>query len=120
MNRTSPVMAENHEGEEELKRDGRHHEEVYGDQVLGVIVEKGSPLLGGRFAVPDHVFGDRGLRHLDTKFQEFAMNARSSPAGVGEAHFPDQFANLELPLGDLCNADSSISNRGETPCDARR
>ena len=94
MNRTSPVMAENHEGEEELKRDGRHHEEVYGDQVLGVIVEKGSPRLGGRFAVPNHVFGDRGLRHLDTKFQEFAMNARSSPAGVGEAHFPDKIANF--------------------------
>jgi hypothetical protein len=94
MNRTSPVMAENHEGEEELKRDGRHHEEVYGDQVLGVIVEKGSPRLRGRFAVPDHVFGDRGLRHLDTKFQEFAMNVRNSPAGVGEAHFPDQIANF--------------------------
>jgi len=35
-------------------------EELYGDQVLGVIVEKGSPRLGGRFAVPNHVFGDRG------------------------------------------------------------
>ena len=94
MNRTSPVMAENHEGEEELKRDGRHHEEVYGDQVLGVIVEKGSPRLGGRFAVPDHVLGDRGLRHLNTEFQEFAMDARSSLARVAEAHFSDEGPNF--------------------------
>src|SRR3977135_3772399 len=102
MNRTSPVMAENHEGKEELKRDGRNHEEVYGDQVLGVIVEKGSPRLGGRFAMPDHVFGDRGLRHLDTKFQEFAMKARSSPAGGGEAPFQDKNANFPRHrLGDL-------------------
>jgi hypothetical protein len=27
---------------------------------------------------------------------------------------------VELQTGDLCNADSSISNRGETPGDARR
>ena len=94
MHGTSAVMTENYEGEGELKCDGRYHEEVYGDQMLDVIVEKGSPRLGGRFAVPDHVFGDRGLRHLDTKSQEFAMKARSSPAGVGEAHFPDQIANF--------------------------
>src|SRR5260370_2962144 len=58
MHRTSPIMAKNHEGEQELKSDGRHDEEVYGDQVLGVVFEKGSPRLGGRFPVPDHVLGD--------------------------------------------------------------
>jgi len=72
MHGTSAVMTENYEGEGELKCDGRYHEEVYGDQMLDVIVEKGSPRLGGRFAVPDHVLGDGCLRHLNS-------NPRSSP-----------------------------------------
>jgi hypothetical protein len=46
MNGTSAVMAENHEGKQELKRDGGHDEEVYGDQVLGVVPGKGSPRSG--------------------------------------------------------------------------
>ena len=87
-------MTENHESEDELKCDGRHHEEVYGDQVLDVIVEKGSPRLGERFAVPDDVLGDGCLRRLDSNPQQFAMDARSSPARVGETHFPDEIPNF--------------------------
>ena len=94
MNRASAVMAENHEGEQELKPDGGHHEEVYGDQVPGVILEKGSPRLGGWLSLSDHVFGDRRLRHLNAEFQEFARDARRSPARVGEAHFLDQIPNF--------------------------
>src|SRR6267378_5111407 len=94
MNRTSAVMAENHEGEQELKRDGGHHKEVYGNNVLGVILEKGSPRLGGRFPVSGHVFGDGCLRHLDSNLQKFPVNARSSPARVGETHLPNQISNF--------------------------
>src|SRR5260370_36218899 len=94
MHRASPIMAKNHEGEQELKSDGGNDEEVYGDQVLGVVFEKGSPLLGGRLLVPDHVLADRSLRHLYTEFQEFAMDARRSPARIGEAHLPDQIPNF--------------------------
>ena len=78
----------------DMLRDGGHHEEVYGNQVLGVILEKGSPRLGGRLLVPGHVLGDRCLRHLNTEFQEFAVDARSSPARVGEAHLTDQIVNF--------------------------
>jgi hypothetical protein len=34
------------------------------------------------------------LRHLNTEFQEFAMDARRSPARVGETHFPDEIPNF--------------------------
>src|SRR5258708_8936570 len=94
MRRASPIMAKNHEGEQELKSDGRHDEEVYGDQVLGVVFEKGSPRLGGRFPVPDHVLGDGCLRYLDSNLQQFAVDARRTPARVGEAHLTDQIANF--------------------------
>ena len=49
MHRRYAVMAENHEGEQELERDGGYDEEVQGDQVLNVILEKGPPRLGGGF-----------------------------------------------------------------------
>jgi hypothetical protein len=44
--------------------------------------------------MPDHVLGERGLRHRDSNLQEFSVNAGSSPARVGEAHFPDQIPNF--------------------------
>jgi len=44
--------------------------------------------------VPDHVLGDCCLRHLNTEFQEFPMNARSAPARVGETHVPDEILNF--------------------------
>jgi hypothetical protein len=59
-----------------------------------VILEKGSPRLGGWPPLSDHVFGDRGLRHFDSNLQQFPMNARGSPARVSEAHLPNQFADF--------------------------
>jgi hypothetical protein len=44
--------------------------------------------------MPDQVLGDRGLRHRDSNLQQFSVNAGSSPARVGEAHFPDQIPNF--------------------------
>src|SRR6266850_5881583 len=46
-------------------------------------------------SLPDHVFGDRGLRHLDSNLQQFPVNARRSPARVGEAHLPNQIPNFQ-------------------------
>src|SRR5437762_14147117 len=37
--------------------------------------------------------GDCRLRHLNTEFQEFPMNARSAPARVGETPVPDEIPN---------------------------
>ena len=50
MKRTSAIMVENQEDEEELEGHRWDEEEVYGDEVLGMVVEKGAPGLGGRFA----------------------------------------------------------------------
>src|SRR5437763_1683488 len=94
MNRTSAVLIENHKDEQELELNRWDNEEICRNQVLGVILEKGSPRLRGRFPVPDHVLGDCCLRHLNTEFQEFPMNARSAPARVSETHVPDEIPNF--------------------------
>jgi hypothetical protein len=36
----------------------------------------------------------QAITQVSTEFQEFPMNARSSPAGVGEAHVPDEIPNF--------------------------
>src|SRR6266480_6055895 len=40
--------------------------------------------------------GDCCLRHLNTEFQEFPMNARSAPARVGETHVLDEIPNFRI------------------------
>ena len=87
-------MVEDQEDEEDLEGHRWDEEEVYGDEVLGMVVEKGAPGLRGRFAVPDQVFGDGCLREFDSDLEQLSMNARSTPAWIGEAHLPDEIANF--------------------------
>lgn len=44
--------------------------------------------------MPNHILGDGGLRHLDSNLPQFPMNARSSPARVGETHLPNQIGDF--------------------------
>jgi hypothetical protein len=92
--RTSAIMVENQEDEEEFEGNCWDKEEVYGDEVLGMVVEKGAPGLRGRFAAPDHVFGDGCLREFDSDLQQFSVNARGAPERIGEAHLPNEIANF--------------------------
>ena len=45
-------------------------------------------------AAADHVFGDRGLTHLDPKFQQFAVNARRTPTRICVRHVANQRPDL--------------------------
>jgi hypothetical protein len=46
---------------------------------VDVIFEKRAPGLRGWLWTPDHVLGDGRLRELDSEFEDFSMNPRSSP-----------------------------------------
>ena len=94
MKRTSATMVEDQEDEEDLEHHRWDEEEVYGDEVLGMVVEKGVPGLRGRFAVPEHVFGDSCLREFDSDLEQLTVDARSAPARIGMAHLADEIANL--------------------------
>jgi hypothetical protein len=45
--------------------------------------------------VSRYIFGDRGLTHINAELEEFAMDPRSAPERVGEAHVADQLANFD-------------------------
>ena len=57
-------------------------------------VQKGLPGLRPPSPTPRHVLGDRRLRDLDPELEQFAMDARRAPQPVGQAHLPDQAADL--------------------------
>ena len=52
-----------------------------------------------RFATADHVFGDSGLRHFDTRFQQSPWDTRCAPGFSSIAHRPDQVLNLFYGIG---------------------
>ena len=61
MDNPAPVMGQDEKNEDQLEGDRVGHEEIYGDELLDVVVEKGPPGLGGRLSLLDHISGDRCL-----------------------------------------------------------
>ena len=41
-----------------------------------LVPQEGAPALGGRIAPPGHVAGHRGLRYVEPKFEQFAMEGQ--------------------------------------------
>ncbi len=91
----SPIVTEYDEDEENSKRGGWQREEIDGDQVLNVVVEKAPPRLRRWFSMPNHVHGHRGLGNGDAELRELAVHARRSPQRIGSAHVPDQLPHLQ-------------------------
>ena len=94
MQNATPVMSQNQKHVEDLETDSGHGEEVDGDQLLGVILQECAPGLRRRFAAAHHVFVDAALRDADAEFEQFAVDARSTPAGILPAHLEDQISDL--------------------------
>ena len=59
-----------------------------------MIAKEGLPALRRWAPFPGHVFCNRGLADIDPKLEQFAVNPRRSPQGVGLSHPADERANL--------------------------
>ena len=90
----SAIVSEHDEDEEHPQARGRHREEVDGDQVQDVVGEERSPGLGRRCAPLREQSGDRSLGHLDSQFEEFAMDSGGAPEGIRRGHSCDQGADF--------------------------
>ena len=77
-------MGQNQKHVKDLKTDRGHGEEIDGDQLLGVILQECAPGLRRRLAAAHHVFADAALTDVDAEFERFAVDARSTPAGIRE------------------------------------
>jgi hypothetical protein len=67
-----------------------NREEVDGDQLLGVIVQKCAPALGRRPAAAHHVFAYAAFPDVDAQFEQLAVDAGCTPTGILTAHLADQ------------------------------
>jgi hypothetical protein len=72
---------------------------------MRLLWEKRAPGLRGWLWTPDHVLGDGRLRELDSKFEYFSMNPRSSPKRIGFIHAADQLADV---LGNRRSLGSAV------------
>ena len=79
---------------EQSKGEGWNNEQIHCRDAIGMIAQKCSPPLRRRLSVFRHIFGDRGLSDVDPELEQFAVNARRAPKRIGEAHLPDQLANI--------------------------
>src|SRR5215469_11131792 len=78
------------------RTDRRHNKQVHGGNIWRMITQEGSPSLTGWYPPFDHVLGDARLRDVKPQLEQFAVDARSAPKWVLDAHPPDQRAQLRL------------------------
>jgi len=94
----SAVEADDHEGVEQAKANGRNNEQIHRGNVRRVVTQEGSPFLTRRSAPLDHVLGDAGLGDLKPELEQFSVDPRRAPKRIFDAHPPDPRAQVRLDL----------------------
>jgi hypothetical protein len=82
VNNPATLVRENDENVENTKGEGRDGEEIDGGKLFGVVFQKRSPGLRGRFGKSDHVLSDGCLGDIDTEFEQLTVNSRCSPEKI--------------------------------------
>src|SRR5260370_6212202 len=80
--RCPAVEADDHEGVEQAKANGRNNEQIHRGNVRRVVTQERSPFLAWRSTALDHVIGDAGLGHLKPELEEFSVNAWRAPKRI--------------------------------------
>src|SRR5215469_7994811 len=88
VNNAAAIMGQYQKHIEDLETNGWNREEVNGDKLLDVVLEKNTPSLGGRPPGSQHVFTDARL--ADAELEQFSVNARCAPVRILPPHPPEQ------------------------------
>jgi len=88
------IMGQHQEHKEQAEGRRGDNEEVRGNQLMHVIPEEGLPGLGGRSTRTNQVLCHGGFTDIDAELEQFAMDARCTPTGIGQAHLSDEIANF--------------------------
>ncbi len=106
MQNASAVMGNDKEAVQDSKGNGGNGEEVHCRNGFAVVVQESLPALR-RFRIlrcPAHPARHGSLREIEAEFQQFAMNARSTPGWILSHYAEDQVAQLSadsLPPKDF-------------------
>jgi hypothetical protein len=93
---------------EDLTADGGHGEEVHGDDLVGVVLQEGLPALGWRLP-SSRILGHGGLTVLDAQLQQFAVNPRDAPGGIGGDHLLNQLTLVTAETGPSLTSTTALS-----------
>src|SRR3982750_3352723 len=81
VNHAPALMGQHQKHVQGLKPNGRHREEVYGNEALEMILQERSPGLGGRPSAAHQVLAHAGL---DTELEQFSVNTRCARVYLAE------------------------------------
>jgi hypothetical protein len=90
----TPVMSQLEEHVKDLEADRGHREEVDGDQLLSMILQKCAPSLRRRIAAAHHVFADAAFTDVDAELEQLTVDPWCTPKWILSAHFDDQISHL--------------------------
>ena len=93
VNDTAAIVTKDDEDEQDPERGSRQGEEIDGDQVLDMVVEK-APLRLRRWFSRRHVLGHGGLGNGYAQLRDFAVYPWRSPQRIGSGNIPDQLAHF--------------------------
>src|SRR6202165_5218241 len=91
---TTPVMGQHQKHVKDLEADSWHREEVDGDQLLGMILQKCAPSLRRRFAAGHPVFADGALADLNAELEQLTVDPWCTRRRILSAHLADQISDL--------------------------
>jgi hypothetical protein len=113
-------MANDEKAVEQVEGNSGDGKEVHGGNGFAVIVKKRKPTLCRfRFSgCTAHPAGDRTLRYIEAKHEEFAVDARRTPEGIFSDHLKDQvtdFFGNSLPAAHCL---SGLAQHGPVPSES--
>src|SRR5580693_4171649 len=87
-------MGQHQKHVKDLEADSWHGEEVDGDQLLGMVLQKCAPGLRRRFAAAHHVFADAALTDFHAELEQLTVDPWCTPRRILSAHLADQISDL--------------------------
>ena len=113
------VVADDEEAVEKTERRSGHGEEIHGCNRLTMVLQKCQPEFGwvSPPLEPSQIARDRTFANLESQFQEFPMNPRSTPSGILDCHPSDQFLNFQREFrsaGPVTTKHSPIQTKAST------
>ena len=87
-------MLQDQKSVQQPKRNRGDDEQVYRCDTVGVIAKEGFPALRRWPPSLCHVFCYSRLADVDPELEQFAVNPRRSPQGVGNAYLENEVANV--------------------------
>src|ERR1039457_7257071 len=94
----APLMRQDQEDIEDAEGGGRDDKEIHGDEVFGMVVEKGLPGLVVA-SCSGAILADGGIRHFNSEFGQFSLNSFATPSGIAGPHVTNDLNEFTVSGG---------------------